>query len=289
MDPARRILRDGAVVIKDGRIVAVLPQAEAAARYRPRRVVGGDAYVAIPGLVDSHVHITAEQLARSLTPDTVGSEWLKEWGLPLYTAIEPHEEHLAASLACIEMIRNGTTTFGEGGTTKSIDRVAQAIGESGLRGTIGLWTWDHVPERDGLRTSPREAVAAAEQAIQRHHRTMNERIRVAAACISSHHCSDELMIGLRHVADEHETTFTFHHGATRAGVGGYVERHGRRPLVDIAKKGLLGPNVRTTHMVHVDDEEIELLADSGTSVAHCPRTSLRLGYGATSAGRFSEE
>lgn len=288
MDPARRVIRDGAVAIDDGRVVAVVSQAEAALTYRATRVVGGSAYVAIPGLVDSHVHISAEHLARSLTPDDVGSEWLKEWGLPLYTAIAPHEEYLAASLACIEMIRNGTTTFGEGGTTKAIDRVAQAIGESGLRGTIGLWTWDQVPELDALRTSPREAVAAAEGAIEQHHRTMNERIRVAAACISTDHCSDELMVGLRGVADKHETTFTFHHGATRAGVAGYVERHGRRPLVDMASKGLLGANVRTTHMVHVDDEEIELLANSGTSVAHCPQTSLRLGYGATSAGKFPE-
>ena len=68
----------------------------------------------------------------------------------------------------------------------------------------------------------------------------------------------------------------------------HLARFGRRPVEHLADLGVLGPNVVITHLVHVDDSEIGLLAGTGTSVAHCPTTALKVAYGITQVGKFPE-
>jgi cytosine/adenosine deaminase-related metal-dependent hydrolase len=288
VDSARRVLADGAVAVKDGRIVEVGKAADLLPRYRAARTLDAGDFVVLPGLVDGHVHITAEHLARGVAPDDAGHRWTMEWAVPLYAAVTPEEEHLGALLSCLEMIRNGTTCFGEGGTCRDMGAVASAVEQAGVRGTLGLWTWDQVPEPAALHAPADRALARTEDAIRRHHDTAGGRVRVATACIHPSRCSHELLAGLRDLARVHGITFAYHHAPTRPSVDQYVAAHGRRPLLDFAELGLLTPNVRATHMVHLDDTELKVLIGSGATVIHCPQTCLRLGYGATRVGRFPE-
>jgi 5-methylthioadenosine/S-adenosylhomocysteine deaminase len=288
LDPARRVLSDGAVAVKDGRIVEVGKTADLRARYRPARVIDATDFVVMPGLVDGHVHVSAEHLARGLAPDDAGHRWTMDWAVPLYAAVTPEEEHASALLSCLEMIKNGTTAFGEGGTVRDMSVVAAAVEQAGIRGTLGLWTWDRVPEPAALRRSADEALSRTEAAIDRFHGTAGGRVRVAAACIHLMSCSRELLLGLRDLARARGITFAFHHASSRQPVEQYVAAHGRRPLLDGADLGLLTRNARATHMVHLDDDELKVLAASGATVIHCPQTALRLAYGATAVGRFPE-
>jgi 5-methylthioadenosine/S-adenosylhomocysteine deaminase len=288
VDAERRILADGAVAIRDGRIVEVGKAPDLRARYRPRRLIDAGDFVVLPGLVDGHVHITAEHLARGIAPDDAGHRWMMEWAVPLYASLTPEEEHAGALLSCLEMLRNGTTAFGEGGTVRDLAAVADAVGQAGLRGTLGLWCWDRVPEPAALRQTADVAVARTEDAIGRFHGAADGRVRVAAACIHPVLCSRELLAGLRDLARARGVTFAYHHASSRQPIDQYVAAHGRRPLLDWADLGLLFPGVRATHMVHLDDAELRVLAGSGASVIHCPQTALRLAYGAATAGRFPE-
>lgn len=288
LDRARRVLRDGAVAVREGRIVEVGPTAEVARRYRAERVLDARDFVVLPGLVDGHVHITAEHVARGVAPDDAGAAWTMEWAVPLYAAATPEEERAGALLSCLEMIRNGTTCFGEGGTTKDVAAVAGAIEQAGIRGTIGLWTWDRRLEPAALHQPADLALARTEDAIRRFHGSAGGRVRVAAACINPFFCSEELNRGLKALADRHATTLAYHQSPTRSIVEASLRERGRRPIIACAEQGLLAPNVRTTHMVHLDDAEVAAVAASGASVTHCPQTCLRLGYGATAVGRIPE-
>lgn len=288
VDPARRVLAEGAVAVRDGRILEVGQARDLRARYLARRVIDAADFVVMPGLVDGHVHITAEHLARGVAPDDAGPRWTMEWAVPLYATVTPEEEHAGALLSCLEMIRNGTTTFGEGGTTRDLAAVADAVAQAGLRGTIGLWTWDRVAEPAALRQTADQALRRTEEAIARFHGTAGGRVRVAAACINPELCTRELAVGLQDLARARGVTFAYHHAPTPQLVDAHVAAHGRRPLLDWADLGLLAPNVRATHVVHVDDDEVRALARSGATVIHCPQTCLRLGYGATAVGRFPE-
>ncbi len=69
---------------------------------------------------------------------------------------------------------------------------------------------------------------------------------------------------------------------------GFLASFGQRPMVHLNELGVLGPNVILTHAVHVDDEELALLASTGTSVSHCPTTALKVSYGVTQIGKFPE-
>jgi cytosine/adenosine deaminase-related metal-dependent hydrolase len=69
---------------------------------------------------------------------------------------------------------------------------------------------------------------------------------------------------------------------------GFLAEFGQRPMMHLAELGVLGEDVCITHAVHVDDHEIAAMAETGTSVAHCPTTALKVSYGVTQVGKFPE-
>src|SRR5262249_60807607 len=84
----------------------------------------------------------AEALSRGLMPAEVPVDrYVRDWYVPLYSAITPEEEAAAAQLACLEMLRTGTTSFCEAGTLFDIPTVARAVDAVGLRAVLGRWSW----------------------------------------------------------------------------------------------------------------------------------------------------
>lgn len=288
VDTERRVIRNGAVAITDGRIVYVGKVDEVSHRYAPKKIIDAEDFIVLPGLIDAHVHIGADNLARGIVPDDAGPKWIHEWGLPLYAAMRPEEEHLGAQLSCLEMILNGTTTFGEGGTVRDMAASVMAIDAAGLRAVLAPWVWDLVEEPAVLHQTADSALALTQDLIARYHGAAGGRVHMAASCINPSLCSRNLLTGLMGIATAQGVSFHYHHGSNRGSVDAYIANHGRRPLLDFAELGILAPNVRTTHMIHLNDDEVKVLAQSGASVTHCPQTALKLGYGATAVGKFPE-
>ena len=95
-----------------------------------------------PGLIQTHVHVSAEQCVKGVLPDTMPpSQWVRQV-TQFYAAMTPEEEALNATFTFLELIRTGTTCFIEAGTTKHTPEVVEAMGSSGIRGCIGKWSWD---------------------------------------------------------------------------------------------------------------------------------------------------
>ncbi|HEY7064347.1 MAG TPA: amidohydrolase family protein [Chloroflexota bacterium] len=289
LDPERRVIADGSVAIQGDRIVAVGPRETVAAAYQGRQVLDARRRVVVPGYVDGHVHTTAEMLSRGFVPDSVGQpDWTRLWAAPLYAAITPDEEYVAALLAAAEMLRNGTTAFCEGGTIKDVSRVAQAIDEAGIRGTLGKWTWDCVPQLAALHQDTDQALAATEELAERYHGAAGGRIRMMAAVINVKTASERLLRGLKDLAVRRGLMMNWHQSGGPDYVPAALAEWGIRPIERLREQDLLGPNVRLVHMVNVDEREVEILAETDTRVVHCPTTALRLAYGAGPIGRFPE-
>ena len=85
---------------------------------------------------------------------------MPDWYVPLYATITPEEEAAAAQLACLEMLRTGTTTFCEAGTLFDVPAVADAVEAVGLRAILGRWTWDLARGPGRLAQSTDEALRA---------------------------------------------------------------------------------------------------------------------------------
>jgi cytosine/adenosine deaminase-related metal-dependent hydrolase len=289
LDPRAPVIADGSLAVRGDRIAAIGPRADLSQPYRARRVIRANNCLVRPGYVDAHVHITAEMLARGFIPDWIGQKrWIREWATPLYAAIEPHEEHLAAMLACLEMLRNGTTTFVEGGTIKNVGEVASAVSSAGIRGVLGRWTWDLVPRPDAFRQTADEALERTEALIDQAHGLANGRLRAMASIINVETSSDDLIHRLMDLALRRNVMLNFHQSGDPDYIPEALAAWGVTPIVHLRDLGILGPHLRLVHMIHVDAQEIQLLAESQTHVVHCPTTALRLAYGASVAGKFPE-
>jgi 5-methylthioadenosine/S-adenosylhomocysteine deaminase len=167
LDPARRILRDGSVLVDGPRILQVDVSDAVRPPRPPERVIDGRGRLVLPGFVDTHVHLS-EHLSRGLIPDEVPvNRYVPDWYVPLYAAITPEEEAAAAQLASLEMLRSGTTTFCEAGTLFDVPAVARAVEEVGLRAVLGRWSWDLGRGPGRLAQSTAEALRLTEDAMVR--------------------------------------------------------------------------------------------------------------------------
>ena len=166
LDPDRRILRHHSVLIDDGVIRDLGPVADMDARHlnacrNHGTVVEASRRLVLPGYVNTHVH-TFEHLSRGLIPDDLSTfAWAVTYARPFYAALTEEEAYVAARLACLDMLRNGTTCFVDANILVSlghVDAVAQAVTESGMRAVLGRGVFDLMPQA----MAERHATGAAE-------------------------------------------------------------------------------------------------------------------------------
>ena len=166
MDAERRILTDGAIAIDNGRIAAIGPDRELgdAAGARATRTIDARGGLVHPGFVDAHAH-TASELQRAFTPK-VDPDW-SAIDNAFYGPQGPDGDYAGTLLSSMEMIRNGTTTFCDTGSSRNLERTAQAIEQVGIRGIPGHLIFDVLaePDMEPLVTSTEEALARIERQV----------------------------------------------------------------------------------------------------------------------------
>ncbi len=284
MDPARRIFMDGSVLIDGERIVQVGRAADVQPPQAPERVIDGRWRLVLPGFIDTHAHLS-EHLSRGLIPDEVPVDrYVPDWYVPLYSAISPEEEAAAAQLACLEMLRSGTTTFCEAGTLFDVSTVARAVDAVGMRAILGRWTWDLASGPGRMTQSTGEALRLAEVAIAEVKQRAGARLSAWPLLIGFGTCSEALIRGAQALAEKHGTGW---------GMMQFASHPSRKtadilPLATLDAWGVLGPRTKLAHMVHVDADDIALLARRDVKVAHCPSAALKHVKGLAAHGRFAE-
>lgn len=275
IEPIGLTLEDHAVAIHQGNIVAVLPQAEAQQRFRPTQTQQLPDHILIPGLVNLHTH-AAMSLLRGLADDLPLMTWLQEHIWPTEGRLVSREfVRDGTLLACAEMLRGGVTCFND--MYFFPEAAAAAAQQLGMRAALGLTVLefptayaadadDYLDKglaiRDTLRDSPLLSFCLAPHAPYTVEDSSFERILTLAGQL-------DLPIHI-HV---HET---------RQEVEDSIARHGLRPLERLHRLGLLGPGFIAVHGVHLNEQDIDLLATHGCSVAHCPSSNLKLASGIAS-------
>ena len=284
MDAVRRIFLDGSVLIDGERIVQVGRAADVQPRRAPDRVIDGRGRLVLPGFVDTHVHLS-EHLSRGLMPDEVPVDrYVPDWYVPLYSTITPEEEAAAAQLACLEMLRTGTTTFCEAGTLFDIPAVAQAVDAVGLRAILGRWTWDLARGPGRLAQSTEETLRLTEEALLDIKQCATARVSAWPLLIGFGTGSEALIRGAHALAERHGTGWGMMQFASHPS----RETADTLPLRTLDGWGVLGPRTKLAHMVHVDDDDIELLARRDVKIAHCPSAALKHVKGLFAHGKFAE-
>jgi len=308
LDGRRRILKRHSLLIEGKRIADVGPSAQMDARHFERcraqgTVLEARGRLVIPGYVNTHVH-TFEHLSRGLIPDDLSTfAWGATYARPFYASLTEHEAYVAARLACLEMLRSGTTCFVDVNILVShghLDAVAQAVSESGLRAVLGRGVFDLMPKAMAAAMSPElqqrvlspsasAALAEVSALLDRWTSTAGGRIRAWASIYGLFpYCSDELFAGLRAVAERYGVGMAFHMASSIEEARMVEQRVGTWPITQLDKLGVLGPNLLLTHCTAVTDREVEILAARGTKVAFCPGAALRLAKGITRIGKIPE-
>lgn len=289
MNAAREVISDGAVAIRGSEIVAVGKRDALRREWTADVHVDGSRFVIVPGMVNTHIHITGEPLTRGYVPDdTTFEENVFHWLVPLYAAYGEQDERISAQLAAAEMLKSGTTGFLEAGTAWFVDAVVDGLEEIGIRARIGRWTWDLPPEPARYQQTTDEAIANLERVMSDYRNRADGLIRAWAMLVGHTTCSDPLWRAAKDLADHYKAGLNFHMSPAAMDPEGFLEAYGERPIVHLEQLGILDHNVMLVHCVHVDDEEVRILAKRRCNVAHCPTVALKCAYGVTPIGRMPE-
>jgi 5-methylthioadenosine/S-adenosylhomocysteine deaminase len=289
MNADRHVIQDGAIAIKDTRIAAVGKSDAVEGGVIASKVIDGRRFVVTPGLVNSHIHVTGEPLTRGFVPDNIPfDEAVWKWVSPLHFFYTEDDERISAQLAALEMLRTGTTCFLEGGTINHLDAVVDGLQEIGIRGRVGQRVSDLSNKPGNPAESTDAAIKILLDEMDRYPEVADVRIAAWPILIGHTICSDELWRFAKKLSVDRNSGFSFHMSPVAYDPEWFLANYKRRPLEHLADLGILGDNVVITHLVHVNDAEVRLLAQTRTSVAHCPTTAMKVAYGVTQIGLFPE-
>ena len=261
-----------ALAIDGGRIVAVLPLAEAEQQFAPAARHDRPDHVLLPGLVNAHTH-AAMALFRGLADDLALEQWLKQKIWPAEARwIGPEFIADGTRLAIAEMLLGGTTCFSD--MYYYPDVVGEVAVETGIRAVLGMIVLD-------VATA---WAADAEEYLRRglevYDRFRSEPLLTAAfAPHAPYTVGDGALTRIRRLADELDVPIHMHLHETAAEVAAAVAATGRRPLARLDALGLVTSALIGVHATQLEAAEIELLATAGSSVVHCPRSNLKLASG----------
>lgn len=272
VEPSGVTLEHHSLVIQDGLIAAILPTAEARTRYPDLPETLLDTHVLIPGLVNLHTH-AAMTLMRGLADDLPLMQWLQEHIWPAESRhVCPEFVRDGTLLACGEMLRAGVTCFND--MYFFPEAAAEAVLASGLRATLGLIVLEFPT---GYASDPDDYLRKG--LAMRDAFKGEARLSFAMAPHAPYTVSDRSFRKILTLADQLELPIHLHLHETVDEIAGSLAEHQIRPLARLHALGLLGPGLTAVHMVHLTEDEIELVARQGVHVAHCPSSNLKLGSG----------
>jgi len=274
MDSQKRIINDGAVAVKDKRILAIGKSDDLEKRYKGEKELDGAHHALIPGLMDCHAHAHQQFLRTAWWIDTpalpVG--W-QNFLMPFEGTLTSEDAQLGAQLACINMIKSGTTCFADAGGSYP-DELAKAVEKTGMRGVIARSTADmgEGPEL-GMKNmifSTKEAIRKNVELIERWNNTADGRIHAWFGLRQIMVCSEELWEKFKELSTTYKTGIHTHLAELPNEVEWALGRWGKRPLERLYDTGFLRPNVLFAHMVYLTDRELVLAAETNIKIAHCP-------------------
>ena len=272
VEPENVVYEQHAIAIQDGKIVAILPSSEAVSQFSARITYRLTTHMLIPGLINTHTH-AAMALLRGFADDLPLNEWLKE---RIWPAEHTHvsREFIAdgTKLAIAEMLRGGITCFND--MYFFPDVVGSVADQIGMRATLGLIMIDFPTAWAKNADEYLEKGRDVHETYQQH-----PLIQTALAPHAPYSVSDNSLKLVKAMADEFNLPVHIHLHETANEVEESVEKIGERPLTRLEKLGLLSSRLMAVHATQLKNEEINLLANNGVSVIHCPESNLKLASG----------
>jgi 5-methylthioadenosine/S-adenosylhomocysteine deaminase len=291
VDADRRVIRDGAVAVDRGEIVAVGKSAEIARCFSAARNVDGRSTVATPGLIDCHLHASF-QLSRGLADEANAQSFLFDRMYPYEAALDGDDVRVAATLAAAELLKHGVTCFIDPGNYHP-EASVEGVMATGIRYVVSRSSFDLtksvlgiLPER--MIESTAVALERAEAVLERYAKTDNLRLSASASFRGLNNASDELILGLHRLARQYGTLLQTHACFSYSTHDSSVARSGLAEVERLERLGVIDERMLIVHSGWLEPQEVAILARRKPSLVCAPSSSLHNGYGNFVVGKLPE-
>lgn len=278
MDRDRRIIR-GSIAVEDGRIVSI---GRNKVREKPDEVIDARGKIVMPGLICSHTHLHGLFFwgapLRMEQPSDLTQILQRVWW-PMEEAMTRDDAYASAVYSCLQFIRKGTTTFansfpGQNAITGVLDRVAEAVEQSGIRGVLAFEATERRTHAEGAK-----GVRENERFIRKLKKEKSPRVRGMFSVHSLFTVSDELLAYVRELASRYKVPLSIHASESLADLYHSYEHFGKRPIERLKATEILSPDVVLVHCVHLNDDELAIIKKADAKVAHTPMSNMLNGVG----------
>ena len=229
-------------------------------------VIEASQFAIVPPFYNAHTHAPMS-LLRGYADDMPLFPWLNDHIWPFEAKMTAEDIYDGTRLAILEMIKSGTVFYND--MYWMMDAVWKATDEMGVRACLGVTMMDNLGE-EKLRKS---------FDLIEEYQEKSPLISMSVAPHAPYTVSDKLWVRCAEYAKQHNTILHFHLSETEKEVADCVAEHGLTPVRWLDSLGVLSSNCVAAHVVHVDEEEIQILKDRGVAIAHNPVSNMKLSSG----------
>ena len=291
VDPQRRIIRDAALAVKDGLFVAVGKTADLSGQWQASQTISGLGRVVIPGMIDNHLHASF-QLSRGLADEANAQQFLFEHMYPYEAANTREDVAVSSAFAALELMRHGVTCFTDPGNYHP-DATISSVLSTGMRLVAACSCFDKTKSVMGLLPASmiestgaclEKTEALFERYLGKHH----GRLTMSASFRGMNNASDELITGLKDLANKHRVKLQTHACFSYQTHDASVSATGKAEIERLESLGVLDENMILVHSGWLEPQELALLVKRKPTLVCSPSSSLHNGYGYMAAGKHPE-
>ena len=286
MDDDRRIVTDASIFISGNTITAVGKSGELEG-IDAEETIDARHFVVTPGFVSGHMHISYAHATRGIFPDDLGPAYLPSV-FALQGVMTAEEERLTSLLGITELLKYGTTTFVDPGSTKYIESCLDAYRQAGCRIVTGTQVTDLENPLNVPVFETAEALEITRETIGSFDGELDGMVSAWAMPFSPDFASAELLAGTAQIARDLGTRTTLHHSYTASSRSGWLDRAGRTPTAFLDQIGVLDEDILLAHALGITRGDVGIIARSGATVAMCPTAAAKGGSGMTRTALLPE-
>ncbi|MBO8129429.1 MAG: amidohydrolase [Peptococcaceae bacterium] len=270
------IISPGSIAVEGQNIVFAGPSEDLPADFQAQEIIDGEGMVATPGLVNCHTH-AAMTLFRGYADDLPLMEWLSNKIWPIEARLTGQDVYWGTKLACLEMIKSGTTTFAD--MYFFMDDVARAVEECGLRACLARGLI-------GLTDANEQALNESRDFIGKWDGQGDGRITCMLGPHAPYTCPPDYLKKVIQAAERLGVRVHIHLAETLSEVEQIKNQYGCSPIELVDRAGLFSVGVLAAHCVHLSEQDIDILINKGAGIAHNPQSNMKLGSGVAPLARL---
>jgi len=291
VDAKRRVIRDAAIVVKGGKFVAIGKSDAIGQAWRADKMMDAKGMVITPGFIDNHLH-SSFQMSRGLADEASAQSFLFDHMYPYEGAMTEEDVYVSASLAAVELLRHGVTCFTDPGNYHP-DSTVRAIAATGMRMVVARSSFDKTKSVLGLLPasmieSTEHCLESTEELFGKYMGKHKGRLSVSASFRGLNNASDELILGLKGIADKHQATLQTHACFSYSTHDSSVAQSGMPEIERLESLGVLDARMLVVHSGWLEPHEVALLVKRKPTLVCAPSSSIHNGYGNIVVGKLPE-